>query len=421
MKRSDRAIGQCLSRLIRIPSVNPYSGDIKPAGEAEIQEALADLFRRAGCRISYVSVPGDVYRRAGVLGPKDRSWAGRRNMVARLRFGRGGPVVVLNAHCDTVGADDYHGDPFSGRRDGDRVFGRGASDCRSGLVAGLFAISALAQSGAELNGEIVFESVVDEECNGAGAGTLACCLAGIRGDYAIELDGPAGLVYSGCSGVLTAGISVIGSSGHGSYGGVSAVDKILVAKEAVDRLKSERRRQARNYPVNVGVLSAGTAPWTNPEHGLLLANINYSHAEAQGASHAGKRYCGAIVRERLEKFLGNVCRSDEWLRRNPARLEWIKDVPPYELDGTDASTRLVETAVSGFRTAWDTMPATGTFFAWCDASHLAGTGRMPTVGIGAGERMVSHASVEWARISKIRRSAAAVALTTLNLLHREAR
>ena len=54
---------------------------------------------------------------------------------------------------------------------------------------GLVVVEALLKHGGGLNGRIVFESVVDEECNGGGAGTLACCEAGITGDVAICLDG----------------------------------------------------------------------------------------------------------------------------------------------------------------------------------------------------------------------------------------
>ena len=41
----------------------------------------------------------------------------------------------------------------------------------------------------DLSGSIVFESVMDEECSGSGAGTLTCCHEGYTGDMVVVVDG----------------------------------------------------------------------------------------------------------------------------------------------------------------------------------------------------------------------------------------
>jgi len=413
-------LAETLVALVRIPTVNPYSGDPDARGEAEGQRFLERLMRSAGGRTEYLPVPADVYAQGGVLGPAGRSFAGRDNLVGRFKFGSGaGPKLVLNGHMDTVGVSDCQGEPFSGRREGDLVHGRGSSDCKGGLLAGLFALRALAEAGAQLVGEVIFESVVEEECSGAGAGTLACCLAGVKGRAAIVLDGIAGRILTGCQGIATLELAVRGRAGHGSYGGVSALDKLLLAKAALDRLAAERAKSHPKAAVNVGVLRAGLAPWVVPSRGFLSANVNYEHAEAVESQRAGKGFCGAPVRERFEALLAEAAAADDWLREHPPELLWTKDVPPYRLEDSPAGPAvndLLAAARRGFELAWGQPAEEGELGAWFDASHLARIGGMPTVGLGSAEPGAAHTATEFNRLSNVKKAAGAVALAALRLL-----
>jgi len=406
-----------LAQLVRIPTVNPYSGDPQPAGEAAGQRFFRERMREVGGETTDLPVPADIYQRSGILGPRERCWEGRENLVGRFTFGDGnGPAIVLNGHMDVIGVSDFEGDPFTGRREGDLIHGRGASDCKGGLVAGLFALEALRAVNAPVNGEVLFESVVDEECNGGGAGTLACCLAGVKGRYCIVLDGIFGTLYTGCQGVATVEVTVRGRAGHGSMGGVSAIDKLLVVKRALDQLAAERAQMAPGFHVNIGVLRAGLAPWVVPNRGWLSANINYALEEAEEAPGCH----GARVHERLETLIAEVCHEDEWLRAHPAEVVWVKDLPPFGIENTPSradSDRLIAAAREAFATAAGAVSETGDLHAWGDAAHLARTGNMPVLGMGAGEPGTSHTATEYNRLDNVRRIATAVALTILRLTH----
>jgi acetylornithine deacetylase len=413
-------IAATLAALVRIPTVNPYGGDAQARGEAEGQRRMEELMRAAGGTVERVPVPADVYARAGVLGPAGRHFGGRDNVVGRFAFGAGtGPVVLFNSHMDTVGADDFEGDPFSGRIEGDLVHGRGASDAKGGLVAGLFAVEALAGSGAPVNGRIVFESVVEEECSGAGAGTLACCLAGIGGRAAVVLDGAAGRILTGCQGITTAEVTVRGRAGHGAAGGVSAVDKILLVKAAADRLAAERAARYPGTAVNVGVLRAGVAPWVVANRGFLSANITYTHAEATDWMSGGGGFCGAPVRARFERLLDEAADADAWLRDRRPELTWTKDAPPYRLadcGSAEGAAGLLAAARRGMELAWGRAAEEVNDAPWVDASHLARIGRMPAVCLGAGEPGAAHGAVEFNRISNVQRTAVAAAVTAVRLM-----
>ena len=94
------------------------------------------------------------------LGFHDIRIDGVGNVIAKK--GSGTPVVMLCGHMDTVPGK------IRVRRDGDLLYGRGASDAKAPLMAMLFA-SASVRDG---NGTILFVGVVDEEGNATGIKNL---------------------------------------------------------------------------------------------------------------------------------------------------------------------------------------------------------------------------------------------------------
>jgi acetylornithine deacetylase len=164
-----------LQKLVRTNSVA-----IPPDGcESEAQMVLLDFLEGHNVDaemydLGFLTSSNHPHVRA------DRNYAGRHNLIARLS-GRGtGRSLMLSGHIDTVppGRNYWEHSPWSGLlRDG-RVYGRGSYDMKGGLVAAFGVITALKANGLRLNGELLCESVIDEEWGGGG-GTLA---ARLRGD-----------------------------------------------------------------------------------------------------------------------------------------------------------------------------------------------------------------------------------------------
>ena len=62
--------------------------------------------------------------------------------------------------------DGWKLDPFGGEvRDG-RIYGRGASDMKSGIAAAIFAIEAIRRSGISLSGSVEGSGTIDDESGG---------------------------------------------------------------------------------------------------------------------------------------------------------------------------------------------------------------------------------------------------------------
>lgn len=94
------------------------------------------------------------------LGFADIRIDGVGNVIAKK--GTGTPVVMLCGHMDTVPGK------IRVRRDGDLLYGRGASDAKAPLMAMLFAS---ASTGKDV-GTVIFVGVVDEEGNATGIKNL---------------------------------------------------------------------------------------------------------------------------------------------------------------------------------------------------------------------------------------------------------
>lgn len=170
-------IVELVQRLVQIDTVA-----IPPNGsEMRGQEVLQDALREH-------DIDTEVYecsflnRSSHALVRHERNYAGRHNLIARL-FGNGrGRSLLISGHMDTVppGLEAWNGGPWSGAIRGGRLYGRGSYDMKGGLIAGFAVAIALKNAGVRLGGDLLCESVVDEEWGGGG-GTLA---ARLRGDIA---------------------------------------------------------------------------------------------------------------------------------------------------------------------------------------------------------------------------------------------
>jgi succinyl-diaminopimelate desuccinylase len=96
----------------------------------------------------------------------------RPNVVAHIANGPG-PTLLLNGHIDTVVAvAGWQRGPWQGWRVGNRLYGLGAGDMKSGIAAALLVTRALAQRPGAWPGTVIFSSVVDEEAYSLGAHAL---------------------------------------------------------------------------------------------------------------------------------------------------------------------------------------------------------------------------------------------------------
>ncbi len=110
--------------------------------EAEVCRAYCDMMRGVGLEVDVREVT-----------------PGRNNLYARIAGKGDGPSLMLNGHLDTIPV----GDCPPARREGNRVYGRGATDMKGGMAAALGAVKALMESGVALQGDLWLTAVVGHE------------------------------------------------------------------------------------------------------------------------------------------------------------------------------------------------------------------------------------------------------------------
>ena len=124
-----------VSDLIRIPSVEP-NFHVEPEqsdGESKVTAHMEKVMREIGLTID-----------------RWEEEPGRANLVGVWKGTGGGRSLLFNGHVDTVPGDDPakwpFNDPWSGKIDGEKIWGRGSTDMKSGNAAAAIALKSPPQS-----------------------------------------------------------------------------------------------------------------------------------------------------------------------------------------------------------------------------------------------------------------------------------
>ena len=124
---------------------------------------------------------------------------GHANIIATV--GSGKPRIILCGHTDVVPAGDLKNwriPPFSGKTEGGKIFGRGASDMKAGIASMLVAAAVLRRIEDELDGTAVFAAVCDEETMGPAGAIWLLKNHKLDGDACLITE-PTGYLHSGYS------------------------------------------------------------------------------------------------------------------------------------------------------------------------------------------------------------------------------
>ncbi len=171
-----------VQQLIQIESENhPPRGN-----EKAYQLHFADVLKLLGAEVQQYelhSVSGLTQHPAYMSG---RNYEDRPNVVGRFHGSGQGRSLLFSGHADTVyaGTEKWTFPPYSGTLHDGKIYGRGSYDMKGGMAAACVAVQCLSALGVRLQGDVLIESVVDEEHGGAN-GTLAGRLFGTEADLAI--------------------------------------------------------------------------------------------------------------------------------------------------------------------------------------------------------------------------------------------
>jgi len=257
---------------------------------------------------------------------------------------------------------------------------------KGGLVAALMALTCLRDAGVRLRGDVVVQSVVNEEH--AGNGTLDLVRRGFTADAAIVLEPTDNTVAVSHPGGLYFQVTIPGrprSPGarwrDGRQDGVSAIEKLGPVIEAL--LALERRYHA-------GAVHGGPAPFA-----LVLGKVAGGHYETVTASQAvlrGGAYfvpgAGDVlgVMQAFRDAVAAASAADGFLRDHPARIEFL-----HHDDATSQPPGLpiAASATATLRRRAGAVEVRPGPFA-CDMRHLVNQGGIPSIVFGPGTIAEAH-------------------------------
>jgi acetylornithine deacetylase len=321
---------------------------------------------------------------------RGHAYAGRPNLVGTFKGTGGGRSLILNGHVDVMPAGDvsqWSCPPFGATvRDG-QLIGRGACDMKGGLAAGILALEAVRGAGIPLRGDVIVESVVDEE--GGGNGTMACVARGYWADGAIVCEPTSLTIHHAHMGWLFFKVTTTGKALHSAqlWLGVNAISKAIKLIQALDELQL-RWLMTRRMPglpgptINVGEIEGGIAGSVVPDHCVFRTCLHYLPSDAASDG------TGQDVEREVREHLLGVAQGDEWLRGHPPEIEKYQEGSPFWLDPDHL---LVQTLRSVATERLGRTPAVRGSEFGTDARLLNNPGRTPTVIFGPGNASEAHA------------------------------
>ncbi|WP_439108452.1 peptidase [Alkalihalophilus lindianensis] len=340
-------------------------------------------------------------------------FTGSPNVVGVMKGKGGGRSIILNGHIDVVPAGDktqWTDHPFSGIVKEGKMFGRGVTDMKGGNVALLLAMQAIQAAGIELKGDVIFQSVIEEESGGCG--TLATLLRGYKADAAIIPEPTNMKFFPKQQGSMWFKMHIKGLSAHGGtrYAGVSAIEKSLVVVEHIREL--ERVRNARitdplyknipiPIPINIGKIYGGEWPSSVPDIVTIEGRFGVSPEETIDEA-----------KKEMKQWIEALPEADAWFSEHPPTLEWFgARWLPGSLEPEHAFMKLLSEKyedVTGREATIEASP-------WgTDGGLLTEIGQIPTIVFGPGVTEKAHFPNEYIMLEDIFTCAEIIAETIID-------
>ncbi|WP_309493062.1 ArgE/DapE family deacylase [Candidatus Hecatella orcuttiae] len=396
-------IVEFLRSLIRIPSVT--------GSEKEISNFIAKKLDSLGLEVDVWEPNLNELKKHPGYVSVEMDYKDRPNVVGVWKGAGGGKSLLFNGHLDVINADPsvWKHNPWGGEIENGQLYGRGASDMKSGLAAMTMALACIIEVGIRLKGDVILEYVVDEEFTGHG--TLDCILRNYKADAGVSCEASDLEVQPAATGSMWFEIKVDGKSASMSriWEAVSAIEKGHVVHKAIQdyqTVRFEKRHPLYPDPKGAlacfaGIFQAGSYPSSPPDTCTIKGRMGVLPNEDP-----------ADVKREFIEYIENAAKKDPWLREHLPRVEFTGYyAEPAEIP---ADHPICTTVISSFEEATMKKPVVRGHEGAADTRFLIKYGATPTVIFGPGTITQMHATDEWVRIEDLITSVKVLALTILN-------
>lgn len=376
-------VAKLTSDLIKIPSYSFMENQ-----EKEIASFIYALLQEEGIESQLVEIQ-----------------KGRYNVYGRIPGNGKGRSLMLSGHIDTVPAYDME-NPFSGRIEDGKIYGRGACDMKGPVAAMLAVLIAFQRSGITLPGDVVFAGLADEEEQGRGVEYLVnhgpICEGTIMGEPT-EMK-----IAIGHKGMEWIDVFIKGHKVHGGDKdrGINAIE---MAARFINKIYEEYvpKLNGRMYPVlgaptiNIGRIEGGDQPSTVAGDCLIKLDRRCVPTETIAQVYEElNQICTELHEEdpRFEAEIRDVFEGENLLPHVPFCIE--KDDPLV----LSVQAAMAESCRTGEITA---------FPAWSDAGAISSVTDSMCIVMGPGDLGVAHSIDEYIKIKDVEYAALVYGLTAM--------
>lgn len=329
-----------------------------------------------------------------------------------VSYGQGERVFYFHGHYDVVPAQSE--EQFRPQRKEHFVFGRGACDMKGGIVSMLYALLALRECSAELDGKIQLTLVPDEETGGArgSAGLAEQGILGRNGVGMLLAEPTSGVVWNANRGAISFRVQVFGKSVHVGLQqqGENAFELMHNVVERMQGLKHEVEQRTTNSNLGTG----------QSRNSILMLG---------GQSGGGTNF--NVVPEKCWFTIDRRINPEESLAQEKARLiDVLKDCQrqgiqlQWEIlqEGNSASTNKDEPTGQALAQAIQEITGKPASFELCpgllETRFYASRG-IPSYAYGPGLLSVAHGPNEYVDLRRALECAATYALTVTKIFERD--
>ncbi len=413
-----------LKKLINFPSEN--EGIPGTGKETDLQNFIYDDLKKYGfAKVEKIS---------------ENNSGNRPNIVATFGEGSTEHDLIFNAHADTVPVKveerkKWFSDPFNAVVKDNKVFGRGANDCKGGLASMIFAAKILKDLKIKLRNNLYIVSSIGEEAQeGETIGAALVAKNGYRPKLAIIGEPSNCEIHVESSGIFYFELKIVGKEAHtcvrnqvlfpqryglpsGTEIGVDAIDKVIPFIRLMQKIETENCHRWKSATSN-----GGGYPIPSDKQGLGYFTITPS--KISGGEYIGS-VCGFVsvifsvwypswekeenvARDIKEKIM-YLAKTDSWLSENlpefiyPTLQHWRPFKTPLDNKGVQLLGNVIEEIQK-------TPPMYSAFKATCDGTFFQDAG-IPSIILGPGGiDMAAHGPNEYVPIDELVKCAKAYAI-----------